>query len=370
METFIPKHEHLIVNRAEKTLFPYQGWPTVCIDENGVLYAVASSFRISHICPFGKTAMYKSVDRGKTWTPPMVINDTYLDDRDAGIVSLGGGKLLVTWFTHPTDVYRSIYREHITHTNPLMKDAARAVLDETYPLLSEEDQKGGSYVRLSEDYGVTWGEPVKVPISSPHGPALLSDGSLLWLGKGWYADGLDSTAFTPIQAYRSCDCGKTWNYVSELSCPDGLAWDHFHEPHVLDLGGGHLLGSVRAQGENVPYAFSIYTVTSDDNGLSWSPMTHVDVQGSPPHLMMHSSGKVILTFARRGKDHCGERALVSSDHGKTWEKLYILDENRPEDGDLGYPSTVEMPDGSLMTVYYQKYGDDPYPSILGTHWEL
>jgi hypothetical protein len=31
---------------------------------------------------------------------------------------------------------------------------------------------------------------------------------------------------------------------------------------------------------------------------------------------------------------------------------------------------VELDDGSLMTVYYQKYEDDPYCSILYTKWKL
>lgn len=97
--------EHGVVNRVQNTLFSYQGWPSVTIDENGTLYAVSSSFRCLHVCPFGKTAMYISKNGGKTWTPPIVINDTYLDDRDAGILYLGNGRLLVTWFSHPTDLY-------------------------------------------------------------------------------------------------------------------------------------------------------------------------------------------------------------------------------------------------------------------------
>ena len=39
-------------------------------------------------------------------------------------------------------------------------------------------------------------------------------------------------------------------------------------------------------------------------------------------------------------------------------------------GDLGYPATVELDDGSLMTVYYQKYEDDANCSILYTRWRL
>ena len=34
-----------IVNRSESALFPYQAWPTVCKDENGVLYVTCSGHR-------------------------------------------------------------------------------------------------------------------------------------------------------------------------------------------------------------------------------------------------------------------------------------------------------------------------------------
>ena len=133
-----PKREHHIVNRAVNTLFGYQGWPSVCIDERGVLYAVASSFRCEHICPFGKTAMYMSFNQGKTWTPPIVINDTYLDDRDAGILYMGNGRMLVTWFCHPTDVYTNMYASSIKGSaQPMEKGPTYGMLDETYPLIPE-----------------------------------------------------------------------------------------------------------------------------------------------------------------------------------------------------------------------------------------
>jgi hypothetical protein len=50
--------------------------------------------------------------------------------------------------------------------------------------------------------------------------------------------------------------------------------------------------------------------------------------------------------------------------------MYIINESQPENFDHGYPSTVEMPDGSLMTSYYQMYENDVVTSILGTRWEL
>ena len=52
----------------------------------------------------------------------------------------------------------------------------------------------------------------------------------------------------------------------------------------------------------------------------------------------------------------------------------VIDDTAP-DWDLGYPSTVELSDGSLMTVYYQKYVDengvaDTKASLFATHWTL
>ena len=63
--------------------------------------------------------------------------------------------------------------------------------------------------------------------------------------------------------------------------------------------------------------------------------------------------------------------MVSFDCGKTWADEYVLHNAKNEnDGDLGYPSTVELEDGSLMTVYYQKYDNDEKCSTLFTKWQL
>ncbi|MBE6598872.1 MAG: exo-alpha-sialidase [Ruminococcaceae bacterium] len=372
METVTPKREHYIINRPENLIFNYHGWPSVCRDERGVLYAVASSHRLSHICPFGLTAMYMSFNEGKTWTPPIIVNDTELDDRDAGIIYMGGGRLLVTWFTHPADVYRTKYRDFIVNSSkPYMAGVSEAILDETYAALPEEKRQGGSYVRISEDYGVTWSEKIKVPVSAPHGPSLMTDGTLLYLGKNHYG-AASELAEGGIGAYRSRDFGRTWEFVSALTSPDGLTWNNLHEPHVIDLGNGHLLGAIRAQGDEVPFGSTMYITHSHDNGASWSDMECVNEYGLPPHLLLHSSGKVILSYGKRGDAPVGERALVSSDGGRTWDKMYLLDDRAPSPdyGDLGYPATAELADGSLLTVYYQKHGGDSFPSLLATRWEL
>ena len=84
-----------IVFQKEDGPFRYNAWSTVCRDKNGRLYAAWSGERVQHVCPFGKNLMSVSDDGGETWSCPMIINDTWLDDRDAGITDLGDGKLIV-----------------------------------------------------------------------------------------------------------------------------------------------------------------------------------------------------------------------------------------------------------------------------------
>ena len=85
----------------------YIGWPTVCRLANGDVMAVFSGDRDSHICPWGKVQMIRSTDDGETWSAPVTIANGPIDDRDAGIVQLPDGEILVTYFT--SVAYRAPY---------------------------------------------------------------------------------------------------------------------------------------------------------------------------------------------------------------------------------------------------------------------
>ncbi|MBQ3075681.1 MAG: hypothetical protein IJC26_06390, partial [Clostridia bacterium] len=92
--------KHSIVSRCTSGAFRYQAWPTIAKGEDGTLYAVSSGHRLGHVCPFGKNLMVKSLDQGETWSSPVIVNDTYLDDRDAGLL-VWGDNMLLSWFNHP-----------------------------------------------------------------------------------------------------------------------------------------------------------------------------------------------------------------------------------------------------------------------------
>ena len=369
VKRIIPEATQGVIRRVEGSIFGYQGWPSVAKDEKGTLYAVVSGFRVAHVCPFGKTVMHISHDDGNTWSPPIVINDTYMDDRDVGILYLGNGKLLVTWFTHSTQTYRTHYYDYIIgDARDTARNTVRGYLED-YPALPAEDQVGGSYVRISEDYGFTWGDIIRVPVSAPHGPSRCRDGSLIYFGNKMYEDGVNCESEDRndrVFFCKSTDGGVTWHTLHRFLIPDWVVEPtYLCEPHVIELPSGRLFGAIRIDGGG---RFSVATTWSDDGGVTWSYFVDTGFQGAPPHLCLHSSGALICSIGRRSEPF-GEYAMVSYDFGETWTEEYALNTNAT-DGDLGYPATVELGDGSLLTVYYQKLPGDGKTAFLYTNWKL
>ena len=77
----------------------------------------------------------------------------------------------------------------------------------------------------------------------------------------------------PIAASRSQDGGRTWGVLGEVPvCPETDPVN-YHEPHVVELPSGRLIGVIRIQdhsGKDLQAAgiptFSIVQTESDDGG--------------------------------------------------------------------------------------------------------
>ena len=70
--------EHGIICSFPRDFFGYFGWPSVTRMNDGTLAAVASGLRNEHVCPFGRTVICFSQDRGDSWSSPRVVNCTFL----------------------------------------------------------------------------------------------------------------------------------------------------------------------------------------------------------------------------------------------------------------------------------------------------
>ena len=82
------------------SVYNYFGWPTVVRLQDGRIAVGASGFRKRHVCPYGKAVISYSSDGGKSYTSPIPVIDTSLDDRDCGIATFGESGIIVTSFNN------------------------------------------------------------------------------------------------------------------------------------------------------------------------------------------------------------------------------------------------------------------------------
>ena len=149
-----------------------------------------------------------------------------------------------------------------------------------------------------------------------------------------------------------------------MPLPEGRDREHVHEAHACELEDGTLLCALRLhEPDGQRSAMSV----SRDRGYTWSVPYRMPCDGTPPHLLLHSSGVIVCVYGYRHEPY-GQRALLSRD-GLNWSEEIVLRDDGLS-GDLGYPATTELPDGSLMTVYYQRLPGDTKTSVLYTRWKL
>ncbi len=358
-----------IVCENKYSPFRYFGWPTVARLQNGDLAMTCSGLRLKHVCPFGKVIMCVSKDEGKTWSTPSIIIDTPLDDRDSGVLAFGENRVLVTSFNNmPAFQKQNNAQTSGEHSprNLAEKQLIDACADHAEAFGQYENLLGSTY-RISSDGGVTFGEIKLSPVTAPHGPILLHDGTVLYVGSRFDGDYdrvwkphlavcklNDKDEFDIISAIPDCICGDE----PVLSC----------EPHAIETKDGTILVHIRVQRGGDNPIFTVFQTESHDGGLTFTTPHRLlsDKGGSPAHLMCHSSGVLISTYGYREAPY-GERVMFSYDGGKTWDTEWILDDTAPSP-DLGYPATVELSDGRLLTVFYENTGDAS--PIFQQIWEL
>ncbi|MBR2721219.1 MAG: exo-alpha-sialidase [Clostridia bacterium] len=343
----------------------FHGWPSITVDENGTLYAVSSA-RLRHSLPIGCNVLMKSTDGGVTWSNPVIIHDTPMDDRDTGIEYLGNGKFLVTFFTtgvvqHSDGKYYTIFltegqsietKDHFTiygksgDTGWQTQEPAWASDLLTYwTTCNLADLMSGYHCLISEDYGENW-EKYDAPVSAPHGAIQLANGDLFYVGH---------SNKNKIFAYVSKDGGLTWTLKSTIAV--GTPYSML-EPHVAELPNGRLIatwrvnltrvtiGNITYEGADVggldangngifKYGDHYYRIYHDGNDADNSNNRIEDLGTTKPATLY--SGCIYMAY--------------SDDGGATWSKCEpVFDKN----GKLinGYPPEMTVtPEGIVVLTY-------------------
>ena len=350
----------------------YHGWPTVERLRNGELWVVVSAGRERHVCPFGQVHRIRSLDNGKTWLPPRILANGPLDDRDAGILQTSKGTILVNWFTSvawlrgleaaeaagPAELAKwdGGYLARCQKIRQFMTDALIA-------------RELGTWMLRSTDGGKSWSDKIDCGVGSPHGPTELADGRLLFVGspKAGPAFPASGSPYAPLlAAFESRDDGLTWQRLGEIPQRPGDPAGTYHEPHAVQAEDGRIVVHIR----NHSPQDSGYVLQSEstDGGKTFSVPRNTGLVGLPAHLRRLRDGRLLTTYGYRIVPF-GNRASVSEDGGRTWSEPMVLDE-KPEPRDLGYPSTVELEDGSLLSVWYEKLPADTLASVRAAHWSV
>ncbi len=336
----------------------YHGWPTLARQKSGRLILVWSGRREGHVCPFGTVEWMTSEDNGNTWTWPRTLLDSAIDDRDAGVLETAKGSILVTTFSSLA------YESYITKAqgNGSWSDEKMARWLAEGHRLSEQQRKEqlGTWMLRSTDNGLSWSAKYDSLVNSPHGPTRLKDGRLLYAGtQAWLEN-------PRIGVSASSDDGQTWEWLAEIPARDGDDPNAYHELHMVEAENGDLIAHIR--NHNKKSAGETLQSDSKDGGKTWSQPRSIGVWGLPSHLLKLNDGRLLMSYGYRRKPH-GNLARVSSDNGKTWSEAITIS-NDGITGDLGYPSTVQLDDSSLLTAWYESIKSQPLAVLRQTHWKL
>jgi len=284
--------------------------------------------------------------------------DGGIDDRDAGVLETSSGAMLVTSFT--SNAYEPMLAA--AEAKPGSWDEKRLERwQATHNRLSRPARKAslGVWMIRSTNGGITWSGRYRSVLNSPHGPIELSDGRIFYAGKQLWKG--DKVGFA-----QSVDDGQTWEYLTDLPVRDGDDKASYHELNAIECESGRIVVHIR--NHNKKNNGETLQSHSTDGGKTWSTPRSIGVWGLPSHLQRLGDGRLLMSYGHRRKP-LGNQARVSSDEGKTWSAAMVISGDG-HSGDLGYPSTVEFADGSLLSVWYERLASSPYAVLRQADWTI
>lgn len=211
---------------------------------------------------------------------------------------------------------------------------------------------------ISKDNGVSWQRRI-IDNLVPHGGVLVPYGNIIPLSNGelvcsMYGMSVDKKDFHSI-LYSSEDGGESWlqktvigNNLNEMSLM-------FSEKKGILYASGRTTAADRMDGV-LPHGGGEKLYQSRDCGQTWSDGKLLSPQGQEnSHLLELNDGRLLCCLTSRIPGLFGVVYRISEDGGETWsahESLITIGANDWRKTDAGYPSSVQLADGTIITAYY------------------
>lgn len=211
-----------------------------------------------------------------------------------------------------------------------------------------------TWVLRSKDAGHTWEKQEAFPAPETGWNEYVPFGDI-WAGEdgalhascyhGHYQDSTKTYKADRWQSwhFRSDDDGHTWK-------ADSIIGPDHNETNIFPLGGKSWLAAARIT--------NMQLFRSDDNGKTWGePKSVTERNEINGHLNRLQDGRLLLSYGVRVSGQRGVCAKLSSDEGLTWSEPVRL-AHTVGNADCGYPSSVQRPDGKIVTAWYSKQTPD------------
>ena len=200
----------------------------------------------------------------------------------------------------------------------------------------------------SADFGKTWRAEGNFPTQLP--------GELKPYPFGSIERGSDGSLRTLVYSTeeQQANVEAAWMITSR---DDGRSWgepvkvaDGINESVLMPLAGRGWLCVARTSNRPAPeLGQELRQFRSTDDGKTWADEgLFTGYHKHPPRLLRLKDGRILLTYGNR-RDGSIEARLSAND-GKAWGTPHKLYTTGP--GDMGYPSSAQLPDGRLVTVFY------------------
>ena len=299
-------------------------WPNLTMMPDGAITALIFN-KPSHGLEEGNAVCYASEDGGRTWkymgTPAPNKPGTNRMNLAAGLSNDGSLVTLVSGWGGEG------FREYILP----------------------------NVVSRSQDNGRTWTRkgsvelPEGEPIIIPFGDIIRLGGKKLAASAYGYVKGRKSNSAYLLFSY---DDGYTWGEAAPMGIFGDKPGEYndFNEVATLRIRPDRWLAAARTNRSS-----DLELIVSEDEGKTWqvpetlSKGTISRRYEHPAHLLELNDGRILLTYGIRwGTQGIGAR--VSDDEGKTWSAPMVVISHGGTDS--GYPASVQLEDGTIVTAYY------------------